>query len=498
MLLLLVPGVFAQDLVTKIKVRLIQIEKNIYQKDWLNQQKYCKDVENFYERLLKAVKIYEGKYPKYRQLLELIYQVATYRLEENKKFCLVPIKSQSQPKLSLRWDFYLYSLVDKNEVLKYKKLNDNWYLNPQISLPSFVLNKVNKASEVYKNYVKIGSNWYLLNGYSYIEVQEWDLNSILSNVDYYLNKANADYLIYGLDDGKYKIFLVSKDHIKNLLYFNPKFSLSANARLVGKLGWLYIWKIFYANDEQWIALGGLMQLGNNLFFFVPKQKMVSYSPLAKNFDLFYAVLEKKYPILLNYDGKIYAFPKDTFNFYYIWPARLYEKVNLQKLGYILFPTFYRLSSGNYSYSPSYMYDLLLTASKFDGKKLSDVWDWMVKNFKYEGKISDLINSKWFNQEKLNEYLKQHPSLVKNWIDFYTLKARKWVCQTLSDIFSLIALFNQLDATVVDWYVPSRGYSHQVSQIWNYYYDITYGLANKDKSYFGMTKQELERYFRILK
>jgi len=69
---------------------------------------------------------------------------------------------------------------------------------------------------------------------------------------------------------------------------------------------------------------------------------------------------------------------------------------------------------------------------------------------------------------------------------------------LSDIFSLIALVNWLDATVVDWYVPSRGYSHQVSQVWNYYYDITYGLANKDKSYFGMTKKELERYFRILK
>ena len=495
LMILLVPNVFAQNLTNVIKNRLIQIEENAYQKNWSDKQKYCKDVENFYTKLLSYVKNYEKKYPRYMQLLELIYQVAADRFKENKKLCLVSVKYQTQSKVSLRWDFYLYSLVDKNEVLKYKKLNDNRYLNPQISLQSFVLNKINKANEIYKNYVKIDSKWYLINGYSYIEVsEEWDLNNILSNVDYYLDKVNANYLIYGLDAGKYKVFLVAKDHIKNLFYFNPKNSLYKNASLVNKLGWLYIWKIFYANVQKWIVLWWLMRLWNNLFFFVPRKKLISYISLNKNFDLFYAVFEKKYPILLNYSWNIYAFPKDIFNFYYIWPYRLYEKINLQKLGYILFPSFYRLSSGNYPYNTSYMYDLLLTATKFDNKRLSDVWDWIINNFKYENKISDLINSKWFNQQKLNEYLKQHPSLVKNWIDFYTLKEKKWVCQTLSDIFSFIALLNWLDATVVDWYVPSRGYSHQVSKIWDYYYDPTYGLANNDKSYFWMTKQYFKMYF----
>jgi ABC-type long-subunit fatty acid transport system fused permease/ATPase subunit len=96
---------------------------------------------------------------------------------------------------------------------------------------------------------------------------------------------------------------------------------------------------------------------------------------------------------------------------------------------------------------------------------------------------------------LNDYLATHPKLIKNWIDFYTIKSKIWVCQTLSDIFSLIALLNWQQSTTIDG-ITKRWYAHQVSKVNNYFYDPTYGLIIKSLSYFGMTEKELGRYLKI--
>ena len=110
-------------------------------------------------------------------------------------------------------------------------------------------------------------------------------------------------------------------------------------------------------------------------------------------------------------------------------------------------------------------------------------------------IIDLVNSKWFTQQQLIEYLRQHPKYNSYWNDFYALKHKEGVCQTLSDILSLIALINWLNAGTVDW-ITKRGYAHQISEINWYYYDPTFDLPTKRMEHFWMTRSDLKKYFII--
>jgi len=69
-----------------------------------------------------------------------------------------------------------------------------------------------------------------------------------------------------------------------------------------------------------------------------------------------------------------------------------------------------------------MYNLLDFSTKFDNKKLSDIWKWQIKNLKYNPTINKL--SKTMNYEQFTNYIKNNKKLGNNWIIFYTLTQKE--------------------------------------------------------------------------
>jgi len=89
----------------------------------------------------------------------------------------------------------------------------------------------------------------------------------------------------------------------------------------------------------------------------------------------------------------------------------------------------------------------------------------------------------------------------NWDLFYSFQNKVWVCQTISDLFSFIAIINWLNANKATWVIKKDWYAHQISKINNYYYDPTFDgwyikAWYKTLKYFWMSKQEVSKYLQL--
>ena len=489
-----------------IEKRLIKIENKIY-KYTKSVEKFCKLSDNFYKKLIKKVNLYQNKYPKYKQIYNAIILVSKKRQVILNNKCNIYFKQNKNIDNTIKennntkkptnntlkqWDFNLNSLIDKAYLQTLDK-NKDIKINLKLTLPKVKLEKINQASEFFKDYVKIWTNWYFLPEYKYMLVEPKDINYILQKADYYLKNNKADYFIYWNYWNKIKVILANKDKIKNTSFISPKKPINENLKNIEKLWWLYINEPIYSYVASWLFLWGLINIDGNLFFLVQKTEKIQFLIIKDNTHLHYSIYNLHFPLYVKNNDKILWFSADIFDFYYIWPARLYNKVNIKQLGKVLFSNFQRISFHNYNYSVSQMYNLLDFSTKFDNKKLSDIWKWQIKNLKYNPTINKL--SKTMNYEQFTNYIKNNKKLGNNWIIFYTLTQKEWVCETFSDLLSILAILNWLNWDIVQWKIKnSLVYSHQLSKINNYYYDPTYGIWEKNYNHFWLTWTQLTKYF----
>ena len=582
------------QLQNNIEKRLIKIEYKIYKRA-KSFEKFCKLSDNFYEKLIKKLKLYQSKYPKYKKIYNTIILVSKKRQVKLSNKCnvylqrkqgkkeIIKIKNNQQKKENTsfrnpknqeqtnnikkksnikntkkennkqnidpknkkqdtnsakkkdniknikkednkqdnntknndqiqtknsnpekenntkktlnstlkQWDFKLKSLIDKKYLQTLDK-NKDIKINLKLTLPKVQLKKINQASEFFKSYVKIWNNWYFLPEYKYMLVEPKDIDYILQKADYYLKNNKADYFIYWNYWNKIKVILATKGNIVNTSFISPKKSIDENLKNIEKLWWLYINEPIYSYVASWLFLWGLINVDGDLFFLVQKTEKIQFLIIKDNTHLHYSIYNLHFPLYVKNNDKILWFPADIFDFYYIWPARLYNKVNIKQLGKVLFSNFQRISFHNYNYSVSQMYKLLDFSTKFDNKKLSDIWKWQIKNLKYNSTIEKL--SKTMNYEQFVKYLEKNKYLGNNWIIFHTLTKKEWVCETFSDLLSILAILNWLNWDIIQWKVKNSLYSHQLSKINNYYYDPTYGIGEKNYNHFWMNWTQLTKYF----
>lgn len=494
-----------------VEDKLVQIE-NIYKQKYQNS--YCSKIEGYYNNLQKKIIYLKKKYPRYSDILNAIYNVAVKRKLINLKKCEYKPAKQNIPlpknqnidkKPSInrtlkKWDFYLHnaitsynlSLLWQTYPIKFTAKTDK-----QVDLSNFEL-----IQDKYdKFYFKIKNKWYLLNWYVLYGYTTNNYSLAKQQVE---NDAKSKWydvvLVRKLSPNKYEFYVTKKSKVRLLWNFDPKKGDEYNLRIYDNNWGLVINKLLYSysSNSESIPLAGIFQHNDRLYYFVTNKKTVSFIlPYGNNFYL--ALSRFKQPIIIVSNWKKYITEFSNFNYYDLWPVEFYKKSNLleniDKFGKILYETFYNIAHWNYSYSLADLRLLFKFSDKFDWKRLSDAYMRILKNMKYNKKISDLVNSKWFTQQQLIEYLKQHPKYNNYWNDFYALKHKEGVCQTLSDILSLIALINWLNAGTVDW-ITKRGYAHQISEINWYYYDPTFDLPTKRMEHFWMTRSDLKKYFII--
>lgn len=480
----------------KINYFFSKKEKQIYN---INKNNYCNNIISFYKKIFLVLPKYKIKYPKYKKVLDLIYSISIKREENIAKTCKNKNKKTINSKINRKWDFILNSKINKKIFFKAIHSNINIKILPQINISTnFDLNSnVIKVDKYIKNNLKIWNSWYSMLSYIYFDVPENYINKIISNKESYFKKTNTNKLFYIKNNNKYKVFLAKKENIKKLYFFDPTKSIYYNAQLIRKIWWIFIKKFLYVRLNNWfLPYAWIVAINNWLYYIIPSWQKISYIKINTTQELIQSIIYKKFPLIILYDNKYYSFDKWAIKFYYLWPYELYKNINIKNMWYILYQTFYRIVTTKYNYNVINMYYLALISLNFNWKKLSDVFKRINNNFTYDKTISKLINLKKIPQNKLVKYLSSNNKLLKSWIDFYTLKTKKWTCQTISDIFSLIALFNWLNATIQDWYVISQNYAHQISKIEWYYYDPTYKLNNNSSKYFWMSKKDVSLYFRF--
>ncbi len=461
---------------------------------------YCRKAPFYYDKISYILHRYSNKYPKYKDFLNLFaYRIQLKKSLEERK-CKTLLSSNSKNKIKkqniassnikLRWDFQLNSVINTKFL---NSLDKEFQLKPIFNYENILpLKRVSPLQDKIWFNIKVNNSWYRLNGYSYIRASSSVIKDIVKKADYYLHKYKADYLFYWNSEALF----VKKVNVIYLDWMSPKLSVKQNLDILKK-HWVLVIDKFYTQNNSTFPTKWIIEYNGKLFWFSFNKNSFKYF-LAKNLDfLIYWILKKNYNLVFFYKNNFYLLEPWVVDFFYLWDKRLYGNVDLNKLWKILEPTFYFISRGYYTYTPKDMKDLIVFSLKFNWKKLSEVFKYMKMNFSYNEKISNFINKHPYKNWELDKYLNNNKSLMKNWIDFYTLKTKNWVCQTLSDIFSLVALFNWQNADIVDWY-SNRWYYHQVSKVNNYYYDITYALRNSWLSYFGMTLKDLSRYFKIIK
>lgn len=503
----------------KIEKKLIKIENKLLQYT-KSKKKFCKLSQNFYTKLIKKAILYKNKYPKYKPIYNAIILVSQKRQSTLKNKCKVFFQQKTTKSIISKqiknnsnrttkkeattnikktthhfikqWDFRLKSLIDKTYLKTLTKKKDI-QINLKLTLPKTKLKKINQAKSFFKNYVNIKNNWYFLSEYIWLLINPEDIDYILQNADHYLRRNNAHYLIYWNYKDKIKVILVNKNKIKNVSFMNPQKDVKENIKNITKIWWIYISNPIYSYTLSWAFLGGLVNINENLFFLVPKKEQIVFLPINNNKHLCYSLYNLKFPIYIKNLDIILWFPANAFNFYYIWPKKLYEKVNTKQLGKVLFSNFQRISFYNYNYSVKQMYNLLNFSTRFNNKTLSDIWKWITKNLKYNSIISQITKKMDYHQ--FNQYIRNSKSLWNNWIIFYTLEKKEGVCETFSDLLSTLAILNWLNwDTIWGKLKDNPKYPHQISKINNYYYDPTYGIAEKNYNYFWMNQAQLSKYF----
>ena len=393
--------------------------------------------------------------------------------------------------------------LDDNEKLKFKINLKNYDYNWDIKIDTTKYNTINlptiwKIQKIYDNFtIKVNNHWIWLKKTSIITI--W-VNNPQDGISYIKDHYKKDYIFYIKDNDKYKYYLIDTKDISILAPFDPTKPLEYNLNQLTKAWYLYIKDFSYKRlSRDGIIVWWLFKYNNKLYYMsliwswryyeIPKDKFLDY---IRNI--------KKWSIIINQPQKNYLiWRKDWIKLFYLWNFETYKDINLENFWKIINFTFYIIWKYNLPYTVENMYKFINFAKQFEWKTLKDVYTWIILNFKYNKKVNDILNEKWMNQLLINKKVNADKNLIKNWDIFYSLEYKEWVCQSISDIFSLIALFYWKDADTIGW-ITKRWYLHQISKIWNKYYDPTFDLEWDSKTihfnYFGMTRQQVEKYLTL--
>ncbi len=481
--------------------KLDRVEKNIETK-YDDKAKICYYKNEKYDNLDRVLNLYKSKYPKYKNIFNILITTNNYRYDEIKEQCNNSNKLQVENESDNQENSNIISTeIEKSnnqeDILKSKL----WKIiydydgtiksktdNVSVKLPSLW-----KIDSIYNNFiVKINDNWIGFEKILTIKVPYYELEN---GIKYAKENHSNDYIFYKKINNEYKIWLIDKENISVIEPFNPIKWIDYNINKLKETWYIYIEEFFYSKtDKNNIITSWMFKYGDKLYY-MSLTWTWEYYEIPKKDIIKHIKHIKKWSIITNWKDKIIVWKKGI-KVFYLWEFNIYKDIDLKKLWKILNFTFYTIWRHNLNYSVQDMYNLLNFTKQFEWNSLKDSYKWITSNINYNEKINNILNKEWVSQEILNNKINTDKELIKNWNVFESLKNKEWVCQSISDIFSLIALFNGKNADTVIW-MSKRWYLHQVSKIWEYYYDPTYDLdTNERLKYYNISKQQLSDYFDI--
>ena len=391
------------------------------------------------------------------------------------------------------WDFWLEDLININSYKIYK-YNYSW---PKKI--SYTITEYTEATDMIWNFYKIWWHWFLFESYDFYNNISSSQKTLYTNT---AKKQNPGSMIfYYKTNNKYKIIIVKKEKIKyvwdyNLNYKNLSSVISYNIAKTRKFGVNIIDDILYSNGDN-IYKSAIFEESNKLYYLINYGE-VSYTTIPNNIDeksqylmaVYYAQWGK---YLYRKWGKFYVLSWDLKAFP-IGYNSYYAKISLERLWSILENSFFWAAKSWYNYRVQDMYDIIKYSKKFNKKKLSQLYEDMKNNMVYNTTIKKLLDKDNWWDDQIQNYVNTHKSIMKVFNVFETINNKEWVCETFSEIFSIVALFNGLDSDVLVWRAIKWNFWHQISVVSWYYYDPTFDLWYQKTKYFGMNKTFLDKYF----
>ena len=483
-----------------------------------DNSKICYYKKAKYKTIDNVLNLYETKYPKYSTIFKIFLEVNNYREVNINNNCdrlklQEKLKQISNTNNNSSSQNNTTHTITKNETNNNnynskntsKKLSSklwninydyNWNIKINTTHNSINIPAIWKIQKIYNNFtIKVNNHWIGCKKMLIIKVSG---DNLQYGIDYAKKYYNKNYIFYKKITDEYKIYLIDKKDINIIDPFDPSQSYEYNITQLQEAWYLYIKKFLYKKiNKDNIVLSWLFKFNNKLYFMVTPWTWQYYKIPNNKFFTYIKSIEK-WSIITKLDNNNLMARKDGIKLFYLWDFQIYKNIDLERFWKIIGFTFYIIWKYNLPYNIQNMYDLINFAKQFEWKTLKDIYTRIILNFKYNKRVNNILNEKWMNQKLINDKVNADRKLIQNWDIFYALSHKEWVCQSISDIFSMIALFYWKDADVVrgtskDWYL------HQISKIEYKYYDPTFDLEDnwtRNITHFGITKQQVEKYLNL--
>jgi len=461
--------------------KLDTIEQKI-EKKYKQVNKVCDIKINYYKKLYKLITEKQSKYSsKFKEIFEILKQTINQKQNIVKNECSHTIK----------WDYFFSANITLKKLIQAKKYYTNWTIKLTYEKTSPQIPKISQIQQKKDFCFKIDNNWFYVNWYTYFKIDNWYLNVWLKQAQ----QNNPDHIFYILSWNYYYIYLIDSEKLTNLFPFDPSLWFEQNIEKLTQAGYIYLKNFYYTKTNQnWVIVSGLTEYNNNIYF-LSHTTTWAYTIIDEKWIYKITQILPKWSIIIHNNNNLIWY-LSGFKLYYIWPKFLYNNINMEKLWKILEHNFNIIWEYNIKYSVKDMYQLIEFSLKFDRKKLSDLYKWITKNITYNKQVSKFLNIDKLNQEQLNKKVSHNPNLIKFFILFYILQKKVWVCQSISDLLSIVSIFNWLKADTINWISKEKWYLHQISKIEKYYYDPTYDLTNNIFKYFSMNLKKVKEYLKL--
>ena len=398
--------------------------------------------------------------------------------------------------------------INKKDYVLYNSMTTNSFIPYEYSYSSgsditSTPKKYWEILETYDNIFHIWDEWYSIVG-------SYKLSTVaVKYFDIYEKKIKNDYkdqnVYYERKDDKITFYIVDPKIIKFIWSWNINFvgrsidqMIGNNRDILDRLGINYIWNIVvasWANDSIYTNVIFADSL-ERLYYYIQHWGVV-YSEI--DIDVSFRELFTKLLYYWKWGKYVYIrwnkmyFLSWAINIFPIWYKKHYKNVSMDKLLNILSPTFFWISYNKFKYSVNDMYKIMQFAKTFNKQSLSDLHLWVTKNFKYNKEIEKIILTRKFSNQEINDYIIDHTNAMQNFNMFYSFDNKEWVCETISEIISILSLFNGLKSDIVTWIYEKDWYNHQISIVEDYYLDPTFDLWQTNFKYFGMLINEVKDY-----
>ena len=457
---------------------------NVIENKIKDKNKICIVKNIIYKKIIAKVKKIQN--PKYKKYIPYIIEVSRKKIQN----CTVQTIIQNKEHFVAKWQLntknpVLHFQIDKRLFSKILK-NDKWLKFPKRKTYNINLKRINKITNMIQNTFKVKNKWYLFKRWKYVVF--YDFKPEME--ERILKKYKWELMWVYYHNRKYYVYVFNYRDIRPLWNIDLEKSIDDNIENLYKDWIFYLSKWKYKRYNRWFLVWWIAEYKNRLVFFNISEKAEFYKLNNEKNLMVFAETTPDTQIATKYDNN-YILRKKAY-IYDLWDARLYKNIDKKLLWKILYSTFKKMTIYKIRYNFKYMYKLLFFAKRWDGKTLKQLYHYMTKKFRYNKIISQKIQEK-IDDDKLTEFIDKRPKLYKLWIIFYAYYKKEVICQSLTELFSFVALFNWQKGDIQTWWI---NYPHQVSKINNFYYDITNDLYNDSYNHFWITKKQLEQYFKI--